>query len=419
MNRFKQIDILRAIAVFLVLGRHLEPCPPESSVFLNHITRIWAEGGWIGVDLFFVLSGFLVSGLLFREHEKYHELHIGHFLIRRGLKIYPPFWLLIGFTVFLVKLRYQQLPLGALASALASELLFVQNYGRPMWNHTWSLAVEEHFYLLLAFGFFVLARRRSAQPFALIPAVFIAIALLCLMLRIVGALHSAFAEQTHIFPSHLRLDGLFFGVLLSYAFHRHPIKFLSAAQRFRYLLAGMGVALLLPAFYFPQRTPFIFTYGLTLFYLGSGCLLVAALGWQAPTTRLASAVAYTGSHSYSVYLWHMPVALWGTAVISRLLSQHNNWFIYTATYLMGSIAFGVGMAILTEFPVLRIRDSLFPSRGAPLSSDATGPNNARQRTGPAVTAPASDPPPSSVICVYDEAGNVIQTHEHAGDFKEP
>src|SRR2546421_10087759 len=99
MNRLKQIDILRAFAVLLVLGRHMEPCPPEASAILHQFTTIWHEGGWIGVDLFFVLSGFLVSGLLFREYEKYQELRIGRFLIRRGFKIYPPFWLLIGATV--------------------------------------------------------------------------------------------------------------------------------------------------------------------------------------------------------------------------------------------------------------------------------------------------------------------------------
>src|SRR5207249_5312800 len=126
MKRSSTLDIMRAVAIALVLGRHMEVCSKDTNAGLHYLTALWNRGGWIGVDLFFVLSGFLVSGLLFREHEKYHELHIGHFLIRRGLKIYPPFWLLIGFTVFLVKLRYQQLPLGALASALASELLFVQ-----------------------------------------------------------------------------------------------------------------------------------------------------------------------------------------------------------------------------------------------------------------------------------------------------
>ena len=369
MNRFKQIDILRAIAVFLVLGRHMTSCPSDSSGFLHQVTRIWAQGGWIGVDLFFVLSGFLVSGLLFREHEKFQELHIGHFLIRRGFKIYPPFWLLIGFTVIVLTLRHQPFPL----RGLVSELFFVQNYGASIWGHTWSLAVEEHFYLLLAFGFYMLTKCRPAQPFTLIPAAFIAIALLSLILRIFWASQSAYDHKTHLFPSHLRLDGLFFGVLLSYWFHRHPIEFLSIAQRFRHLLAGIGMLLLSPAFCFQlERTPFIYTYGLTLFYVGSGCLLVSALSWKLPNAGIGSVVAYIGSHSYSVYLWHIPVASWGTPLIRRVLSEHNNWYTYAVTYLLGSIAFGVSLAILTEFPILRIRDRLFPSRGTALSSEATG-----------------------------------------------
>ncbi|MEM7353410.1 MAG: acyltransferase, partial [Acidobacteriota bacterium] len=64
MHRFQQIDILRAVAVLLVLGRHMTPCPPEVSPLLHQVTQAWFRGGWIGVDLFFVLSGFLVSGLL-------------------------------------------------------------------------------------------------------------------------------------------------------------------------------------------------------------------------------------------------------------------------------------------------------------------------------------------------------------------
>jgi peptidoglycan/LPS O-acetylase OafA/YrhL len=369
MNRFKQIDVLRAVAVFLVLGRHLTPCPSDSSTLLHRFTAVWAQGGWMGVDLFFVLSGFLVSGLLFREHEKFHELRIGHFLVRRGLKIYPPFWLLIGATVVLLKLGHQDVPL----RALASELLFVQNYGPALWNHTWSLAVEEHFYLLLAFGAFLLARRRSAQPFALIPVAFITVASLCLLFRVVGV-HVQEDHYAHLLPSHLRLDSLFFGVLLSYLYHRYPVTFVSAARRFRYVLAGLGALSLLPAFCLPlQSTRFIYTYGLTLFYLGGGCLLVAALGCDAPATRLGRVVAYIGSHSYSVYLWHMPVAVWGTAVVKSLLGQGGSWSAYAATYLIGSLAFGVGMAILIEFPVLRVRDSLFPSRGTPLSSEATRP----------------------------------------------
>ena len=69
-NRLVALDVLRAVAILLVLGRHMLPCPPETSVWANKLTNIWINGGWIGVDLFFVLSGFLVSGLLFQEYQK-------------------------------------------------------------------------------------------------------------------------------------------------------------------------------------------------------------------------------------------------------------------------------------------------------------------------------------------------------------
>jgi peptidoglycan/LPS O-acetylase OafA/YrhL len=75
------------------------------------------------------------------------------------------------------------------------------------------------------------------------------------------------------------------------------------------LLLGAATALLWPPFVFEIETPFVHTYGLTLVYLGSGLLLVAALG-SMPTGRWAGPVAYAGSRSYSIYLWHMPVAAW-------------------------------------------------------------------------------------------------------------
>lgn len=79
------LDLLRLVAILLVLGRHLLP-GYENNTFLS----IWRTGGWVGVDLFFVLSGFLVSGLLFEEYKKRGSLDLKRFLIRRGFKIYPP-----------------------------------------------------------------------------------------------------------------------------------------------------------------------------------------------------------------------------------------------------------------------------------------------------------------------------------------
>src|SRR5262249_23529139 len=148
------------IAVLLVLGRHFYP-----SKGVNPILLTWQRGGWIGVDLFFVLSGFLVSGLLFDEHLRQKKLSINTFLLRRGLKIYPAFWVLIIVTIFVNSTQNLPTP----TKGLIGELLFLQNYLAALWNHTWSLAVEEHFYLGLALLLFLLHKKRALSNFSEIP----------------------------------------------------------------------------------------------------------------------------------------------------------------------------------------------------------------------------------------------------------
>jgi peptidoglycan/LPS O-acetylase OafA/YrhL len=340
-------------------------CPLETSPFLHQVTMTWRQGGWIGVDLFFVLSGFLVSGLLFREHEKYGQLRIGHFLIRRGLKIYPPFWMLMFVTAIVTLLTAQPMEW----RAFACELLFLQNYGPAIWNHTWSLAVEEHFYLLLSAGFFLLMKRRISRPFAVIPWLFICVAILCLALRVHLGWELPYRHKTHLVPTHLRLDSLFFGVLVSYFYHQYPSLFMDLAVRLRWVLMPIGALLLAPAFCVPIETPFISSYGFTLFYIGSGCLLVGAVGCKAPTSRLGHALAYVGTHSYSIYLWHMPVAIWGIPLLERIPRLGSDWFARSAFYLGATFLFGILMAAIVEFPVLRLRDRLFPSRARSMSTN--------------------------------------------------
>src|SRR5207249_4772189 len=142
MKRSSTLDIMRAVAIALVLGRHMEVCSKDTNAGLHYLTALWNRGGWVGVDLFFVRSGFLVSGLLFKEHQRYGAISFKHFIIRRGFKIYPPFYGLIAITVVVGLLK------GNLdISRLLHELVFLQNYGKGgVWPQTWSLAVEEHFY---------------------------------------------------------------------------------------------------------------------------------------------------------------------------------------------------------------------------------------------------------------------------------
>src|SRR5437867_3544975 len=91
-KRLLSLDCLRALALLLVLGRHVGPPPSDSPTLERYFFDFWHRGGWIGVDVFFVLSGFLVSGLLFADYKRYDHLFPIRFYIRRGFKIYPAFY---------------------------------------------------------------------------------------------------------------------------------------------------------------------------------------------------------------------------------------------------------------------------------------------------------------------------------------
>ncbi len=352
------LDLLRLIAVVLVMGNHLlMPKGLESGPLVA-----WGRGGWVGVDLFFVLSGYLVSGLLFKEYQSRGRVSLGRFLIRRGLKIYPAFWVMIAVSLVFFSWRNRPVPL----PNLMGELLFVQNYTSHIWAHTWSLAVEEHFYFGLALLTWLMLRRQGANPFARLPLVFALVATACLIMRAGNAALYPDYEYTHdLFPTHLRIDSLFFGVLLAYLTYFRQLD-----ERLRWFRpwwrVAAGAALLLPAFIFARETNrWVSVVGFNLFYLGSGLLVLGAVNLRTTSSRLLNILGAVGAASYSIYLWHLPVDLW---LGNRLLRDHEadplRYALYLGVCVFGAMAIGYGMARAVEWPVLRLRDKFYPAREA-------------------------------------------------------
>lgn len=171
------IDVLRGTAILMVLGRHLE------------YFGWWTKIGWAGVDLFFVLSGFLISGLLFSEWKQRGALDFKHFYIRRCLKIYPAFYFLLLVTV-VVNFVYPGISSHPVTwSSFFAEATFTQNYFTGIWGQTWSLGVEEHFYFLLPILLWGMYRRHrhTADPFKALPSLFMVVATVEILLRIANA----------------------------------------------------------------------------------------------------------------------------------------------------------------------------------------------------------------------------------------
>ncbi len=361
--RSKSIDSLRAVAIFLVFGSHMAVCPFRENPFFHRISSLWFKGGWAGVDLFFTLSGFLIAGLLFSEYQKWGSISFRHFFFRRGLKIYPAFYFMIFITLVEKVLRGRALSL----KGLLSEIFFLQNYGSPLWYHTWSLAVEEHFYIFLPLLLIGLSSRARPEdrPFKFIPIIFLIIGIACLALRYSNPL--PYQHHTHVFPTHLRMDSLFFGVLLSYFYQYHRLSFIRLTRRYKFLFLFVGCLLFIPPFVFAKETtPFITNIGLSFLYIGSGLILMVAVADEFKPSPLLDWLATIGSHSYSIYLWHIPMAVWGVTIAKRLLYPHWNWFVYLGVYIIGSLVIGILLSQMIEIPLLRIRNRLLPSRSTAL-----------------------------------------------------
>ena len=420
-GRLRQLDVLRGVAILLVLGRHFDVVPTDAPAVVQGAVDLWLRAGWIGVDLFFVLSGFLVSGLLFREYARYGDVRGGRFLLRRGLKIYPAFYVFLIATALIT---------GTIGTRrFAAEALFVQNYVPGLSDHTWSLAVEEHFYLLLTVLILALVGRSVAKrrgrshpsptntddPFAALVPIFIGVAIVALILRIITARYGSAWYRHHLCPTHLRIDSLLFGVLLSYLAHYRGPDLAAFVRGHRDLLLLAAILCLAPACFLPAINVVMETVGFTLLYLGFGIVLLLTLYQPAPevspaavsgatqaspqpgqvaasgqfggdvagnrvmadggVTRgawrgmgrsigaiVGAVVAWIGVYSYSIYLWHLAVKRWGVPAIVRAAGLAPTGTAALLVYLVAAIVIGAVMARLVESPGLAIRDRWFPSR---------------------------------------------------------
>jgi peptidoglycan/LPS O-acetylase OafA/YrhL len=380
--RLIPIDFLRAVAVFVVMFRHialgkdnaglvglvarLEATPVDLAHLHLLVIRSLYGCGWAGVDLFFVLSGYLVSGLLFREYLKHQDLRVGRFLFRRGLKIYPAFYVFLAIGALGMAVAHANRPF----VAWLCEALFIQNYGANIWGHTWSLAVEEHFYIALALLLYGLAKRGGPNPFRALPWIFVAVTLSVTTARVLTAIaHPVLDHKTHYFPTHLRVDALFFGVLLSYLQHFAPqrLAFVKTHGRAVVLVSALLVA---PTLFFNQLSMPMYVVFLPALYVGCGGLLLSAIAsarfTQAPFTYVTRPMAFVGVHSYSIYLWHAAVLVIGVPLVARVLRAAHlgpmDWLGEATVYVVGCIVVGIGMAKLIELPVLRVRDRTMPDR---------------------------------------------------------
>jgi peptidoglycan/LPS O-acetylase OafA/YrhL len=313
-----ELDGLRAIAILLVLARHAVRPFHDASYPLLPIAGWDAAApllnGWVGVDLFFVLSGFLISKHLLAQRDSLRGLSLGPYLAKRALRIVPAYYavLLVVVAGFVPLYAVQQ---DALALRLGYHALFLQDYLPANIVVTfWSLGVEEKFYLLAPLILAAVATWR--RPEAQLAAV-AAIVLIGPALRLVTSLtHPAINQYTPFFqtfrsPFHACIDALMIGVLCALLYHhRDRLPWLRRSIASFVLWASIVLLgwLLLTAPLLEWIDDFDKVVQPLLIALGAGGVLggIVLSGRPVPILR-GLALMILARLSYSLYLVHLPL----------------------------------------------------------------------------------------------------------------
>jgi peptidoglycan/LPS O-acetylase OafA/YrhL len=341
VKREIELDFIRGIAILLVLDFHA----PTSILLAPFKWAGFHHFGWAGVDVFFVLSGFLVGGLLISEWKSHSQINSKRFLIRRGFKIWPQYYF---FLLVMLLTGHRGV------HALWGNLLNVQNYVGGV-AHTWTLAVEEHAYVLLALGLTFAARKRirMSSLFVLIGAG----ALSVVMWRTILA-----SRGVNIFTrTDTRIDGILYGVMLAILYHYSPDLF-RRIQSWTWLWLGV---IILALTCFRLNLPYWWGSDLSCSFadaMGVALLLLLYRHREGrPRSALYRFIAWIGLYSYGIYLWHVSVVAPTESAAHHLPGRMGAIFLVVAPPLAG-IALGMLTTKAIEFPALALRDRLFPSK---------------------------------------------------------
>jgi peptidoglycan/LPS O-acetylase OafA/YrhL len=366
-SRVLQLDILRGFAILAVLGMHSPGTRGESGL-LRPFDSFIHRFGWTGVDLFFVLSGYLIGGLLFAEIRARGEFDLRRFFIRRFLRIWPPYYTLVAYVFIRLSLDPAVGVHGAWSSMWPA-VVNIQNFILSPRDHLWSLAVEEHFYFLMPLFLWLVTRNEKSRT--AIPAVPIACLVVCVASHLLRTVLALTLGDTGRTQTYMCIDGLFFGVNLAYLkAYRPELLSVVTSRKWTFYL---GFLLLAPAL--SRSAVMLGVISYTSVYLGYALLLVhfvhikpgeGLLGrWM--LSRSARLIAAVGLHSYSIYLWHRDTGWLGydlsLALMARLhLPGELRWLFDTLAFVVAAIVGGAILDRLIEQPVQRVRARLFPPR---------------------------------------------------------
>lgn len=344
---FPSLDGLRFFAFLAVFLHHVFINTSSSNPFLNSILVIFQKNGWVGVDLFFVLSGFLITLLLLEERKIYKKISLKNFWIRRSLRIWPLYFLalIIGFLLipFLLNQFKDEQLLNELKNQFWFYFLFLGNWeavnsGYSNFRyitHLWTISLEEQFYI---FWPLLLIHFKTFRKLLFFCLVLISSSIL---IRLVLSLSNIEHPGIYI-NTFARMDTLTIGALLAifYSYKKSIINFLHIFCTLPIqIIALTTLGFFLYKFYFFNpylNTNVVFGYSIIAIFMFYFTL--SALKNSAYTSFLKfKPFVYLGKISYGLYIWHI-------LAIDLAFLNFNNYFFrpilaFIITLFLGTISY--------------------------------------------------------------------------------
>lgn len=360
-HRLPELDGIRAIAILMVLFAHaflgFPNAPGALAEIPSPVMQIIGHG-WLGVDLFFILSGFLITGILVETKSRPH--YFRNFYIRRALRIMPLYFVVIAVWSLFYTDGGRYFLLSSVFAANLSEILGIHEPHGP--GVLWSLAVEEHFYLIWPLVVLLLSRRRL---FTMSAAIFIAMP----VLRAIFAARGMHADTIYVL-SWFRFDGLATGAMIA-LWSKSP--YCSRRSAFIVALSAFAIVTVMTIVGLPYgimtgHTVASIALRYTQTYLVFGGLFVLAYAlretvWTAPLRW--SVLQLTGALSYCLYLVHLSIgdafeylAKNQFADVVAPLGPTAHVMLRTAVMVLISFAIALISRRVLEEPFLSLKDRL-------------------------------------------------------------
>jgi peptidoglycan/LPS O-acetylase OafA/YrhL len=361
MNRLPGLDLLRAFAIIWVMLFH--------GLKYGTPSRDFSVYGWMGVDLFFVLSGFLIGSQLLRSISEKWALNISEFYISRAFRILPAYLVVLS-IYFLLPFTQEGRGLQPIWQFLSFSANLLLDVSSNTFSHVWSLCIEEHFYLVFPIVVLLLINRGGAGKVITLAAVIIAFGMYLradIWLNELTAYppYQQYVEKIY-YPTYTRLDGLLAGVLLAtLKVFRPNLWSIAMTHANKLLLVGMS-GLGLAIWIFNVRFGFMATViGFPVLSFSFAFIVAAASSSNSIFGRLkVPGACFVATLAYSLYLTHKSVFHIIKTSIGPQLSTNG----YFSFFVYGLSALFVALVLHTivERPFIKLwRKFLARNSGKP------------------------------------------------------